>query len=71
MSTPLTPSTSAWWVFEMIAKRSAVEALDEVELPQRLGPVQRQREQPPREVAQLLVGAGRRAARCGARGSAR
>jgi hypothetical protein len=37
----------------------AVEPLDEVELPQRLGPVQREGEQAPGEVAQLLIGAGR------------
>ncbi len=36
----------------------AFEPLDQVELPQRLGPVQWEGEQAPREVAQLLVGAG-------------
>ena len=38
------PSTIAWWVFESIAKRPALEALDQPHLPQRLVAVERLRE---------------------------
>ena len=45
-STPETPSTSAWWVFETSAQRAVVEALDEPQLPQRLRAVQALGEDP-------------------------
>ena len=75
MSTPETPSTSAWWVFEMIAKRGEPsvgrsEALDEVHLPQRLRAVERRARTGARRSARARRRRPARAARCGGRGSA-
>ena len=60
MSTPETPSTSAWWLLPTIAKRSSRQALDQPQLPERLAAVELLGEDPRGEVAQLLVGARRR-----------
>ena len=60
MSTPETPSTSAWWLLPTIAKRSPSQALDQPQLPERLGAVELLGEDPRRQVAQLLLGARRR-----------
>ena len=51
MSTPETPSTSAWCVLAIIAKRSPLRPLDEPDLPQRLGAVELLREEPARPAA--------------------
>ena len=64
MSTPETPSTSAWCVLPMSAKRGSPvragrESLHEVDLPQRLLAVELQREQPAGEALELLVAARR------------
>ena len=48
MSMPLTPSTSEWWVLEMIAKRPPREPSTSQQLPQRLGAVQALGEDPRR-----------------------
>ena len=68
-STPEMPSTSAWWVLEISAKRLSSRPCDEPHLPQRLGAVELLGEDPRGEVAQLLLDARARAARCGARGT--
>ena len=52
ISSSVTPSIAAWWIFVMIAKLpvgqpvDVVEALDDVHLPQRPAPVERSRVQP-------------------------
>ena len=53
MSTPETPSTSAWWVLDMSAKRSPSQALDEPDLPQRLasGPARWAKTRPARRLS--------------------
>ena len=61
-STAEIPSTSAWWLLAMSAKRSLVEAVDEQQLPQRLRAVQALGEDAAGEVLQLLLAAGRRQA---------
>ena len=60
MSTPETPSTSAWWLLPTIAKRPPSQPLDQPQLPERLRAVELLGEDPRGEVAQLLLGAGRR-----------
>ena len=60
MSTPEIPSTSAWWVLQISAKRSVADLVDEPDLPQRLLAVELLREHAPGEPAQLLVARGRR-----------
>ena len=66
------PSTSAWWVFdEQREAVAALEPLDEPDLPERLVAVELLGEHAARQRAELLLAAGRRAARCGGRGSAR
>ena len=68
-STPAMPSTSAWWVLEISAKRPSVEALDEPHLPQRLGAVELLGEDPRRRAAAAAPRSPAPAARCGARGT--
>ena len=51
MSTPEIPSTSAWWVLQISAKRSVGELVDEPDLPQRLLAVELLGEHAPRERA--------------------
>ena len=58
MSTPETPSTSAWWVLDSIAKRSSAEPLDQPHLPQRPRAVQRLREHPSGQALELGLVAG-------------
>ena len=57
MSTPDTPSTSAWWVFEISAKRPPSRPVHDPELPERLRAVEPLREDPAHQVAQLVVAA--------------
>ena len=59
-STPDTPSTSAWCVLVMSAKRPPSRPVHEPHLPQRLGAVERLRVHARGERAQLRLGAGRR-----------
>ncbi len=55
MSTPDTPSTSAWCVFEISGEAVPLQALNDVQLPQRLRAVEALGEDPAGELAQLLV----------------
>ena len=57
MSTPETPSTSAWWVLESSAKRSSVKPLDQPQLPQRPRAIERLGEHPAGQPLELLVAA--------------
>ena len=58
-STPATPSTSAWWVLEISAKRLPSSPCTSHSLPQRLRAVQLLRVHARGERAQLLLRAGR------------
>ena len=60
MSTPETPSTSAWWLLPTIAKRSPSRPSTSHSSHSGLRAVELLGEDPRREVAQLLLGAGRR-----------
>ncbi len=60
MSTPEMPSTSAWWVLAISAKRPPGQALHEPDLPQRLGAVEALREQPAGERLSAASSAGSR-----------
>ena len=57
MSTPETPSTSAWCVFEIRAKRFSLQALDDPQLPERLRAIEPLGEDAARQLSQLLVAA--------------
>ena len=71
MSTPETPSTRAWWV--LVIKREALsrQALDQPQLPERLGAVELLGEDPGRHVAKLLLATRAPAGPSGGRGSSR
>ena len=60
ISAPESPSIAAWWIFGEHRHRSVLEPVDQVQLPQRPGAVERAGEDPRDLLGELLVGPGRR-----------
>ena len=60
ISAPDMPSISAWWILVSIADVAGLEPVDQVELPQRVGAVERARRDARDLLGELVVGAGRR-----------
>ena len=60
ISAPDMPSTAEWWIFVSSPTLPSVEAVDQVQLPQRPRAVERAREDPRHLLGDLLVGRRRR-----------
>ena len=69
MSIDASPSTIAWWILVTIANRSSHQPFDQVDLPQRPGPVELARHAGGRPARAAARPSQARAARSGGRGS--